>query len=145
MTDTNVITGISVSTAQFYQDSGIISIARDYLQGYTGEYFFFQFDSDDYYLILSDDCSYNITTFSANSGTVVKITRSVSTVPHTSQLPFSGSENGTVAGVDGGGAYHGSISGNTTLTTYDIVSTYQSGTYSFNSTITIFHPLYQMW
>ena len=47
-----------------------LSLARDFVKDYTGDYYFFQFDADEYCLILSDDIGTTSTDASIFGGTV---------------------------------------------------------------------------
>lgn len=47
-----------------------LSLARDFVKGYYGDYYFFQFDTDEYCLILSNDISFVSTDASIFDATV---------------------------------------------------------------------------
>lgn len=143
MTDTNVLSSVQVNTAVFYNADEVLDIARSIVAGDSRDYYFFQYDVDDYYLIIpTADYSYSSTgVFSCDSCEVYKITRNVTVTTSTQNLPFSGSENGTVLGIENGGAYHGSVSGNLTNTVYNTTVSYQTFYYD-SSGVYVSNPNY---
>lgn len=66
------LTSVSVSTAVY--DDTAVQIARDFLQGYSGEYFFFQYSPTTYVLLYDFDNAVKLpTSFSCNSASVFEI------------------------------------------------------------------------
>lgn len=72
---TNVGTAIATSVKVGCYDEIVLDVARSCLEGYTGDYFFFQYSDSVYLLVLpSDDWTY-VTTgfFAADNSTVIQI------------------------------------------------------------------------
>ena len=125
---------VNVTVAHDVVDSAVIDAARGVLQGYTGAYYLFAYDTDDYCLVLSDDATFvNVGGFygvDMADCQVIQFRRVDTPVSHSQQLPYSGSINGTVTGIESGGLLHASESGNitnqyTTITSEYFMMTYQ--------------------
>lgn len=113
MTDTAVLTSVSVSSG-FYTDD-VIDIAKSFVEGCYTDYYFFQYNTTDFCLLVGDlDISDSGVT--AAECTCYQIRRSPVVVQTPVSIPFSGSENGQYGGSDGVGGYNGSITGNSTYT-----------------------------
>lgn len=107
MTITQVDTSVQVGAA--VMDSQAVQIARDFLAGYTGEYYFFQYsrysalNPDEYILITGTDFSIDDESGDLVTGdqfTVFDITRTfdISTVNH--NYPITGTITGELVGTD---------------------------------------------
>lgn len=92
---TNVGTSVSVAVNVGTYDSGALEVARDCLQGYSGDYFMFQYSDTVYLLVLcEDDYSYSTTGyFTASNPVVIQIeaVTNTSVKSHTVSGTFSGS------------------------------------------------------
>lgn len=123
MTDLATLTNVSVAYA-FY-DGDCVQIAQSYLEGYTGDYFFFQYDDDDYCLILSDDGHMSGDSYIATNATVHQIR--VASVTFHNEVPFRGSTTGSYNGGSAGGPAAGSF----TSTSLSGTSTYDTVDYNY--------------
>lgn len=143
MTDTNTLTSVTISNGQFYSNDPVLDIARDFLQGETRDYYFFQYDDDDYYLLIpTNDYQYSDTGyFTADLCECYKITRIITVSQRQVELPFSGSESGTMTGIENGGVYRGTLSGRISDIVYDTQVSYKSGYYEV-SNVYIQNPSY---
>lgn len=91
MTDTAVLTSVRVSVADY--DSGVLDAARGVLEGYTDDYYFFQYDDDTWFLLLYDRTDSDIDgsfMVSLSNCTVVQIDRRVVDVPYSVSHSISG-------------------------------------------------------
>lgn len=111
-------TAINVSVANY--DAVCLDAARGILEGYTGDYYFFQYNSDTWCLLLYDD-SVMVGTYGldATDCTVYNIGKTSTDIPYT----VSNSMNGTLAGTEQQiftGAYYTTL--HNTTTNYYITS-----------------------
>lgn len=105
MTDIiDVGTVVSVGVGSY--DSDCIQIAKDILQGCYRDYYFFQYDDDDYCVLVADKLEFSSGGCSGEDVTVYQFTKIAESesVPYSIQIPF----NGQYAGVDGAGGVNGS-------------------------------------
>lgn len=138
MTDLASLTNVSVQYG-FY-DGECVEIARSYLEGYTEDYFFFQYDDDDYCLILSDNGYMSGDSYIADNATVYQIR--VASVVHHNEIPFTGNVSGSYNGVVGPTPSAGSFNSSsiTGRSVYDTVEyNYFVDSYT-SSTVLIANP-----
>lgn len=116
--EVGTLVGINVQSD--VADSYVIDAARGYLGGYTGAYYLFAVDSSNYCLVLADSAQFvqvgNSYYTEMSDCQVIQFTRVDTSVNHTSNIPYSGSVNGTVTGIESGGILHASSSGSSTYT-----------------------------
>lgn len=89
-----------------------LSLARDFVKDYRSEYYFFQFDEDEYCLILSDDIGTTSTDASILGGTVYVFQCTPSTLTRSDELVLSVSDPVTTTTVY-------DLSGSLSSTAYD--------------------------
>lgn len=111
MTDTAVLTSVSV-TSGFYTDD-VLDIARGFTEGCYKDYYFFQYNTTDFCLLIGD-LDISDSGVSASECQCYQIRRTPVTVQIPVTIPFSGSQNGQYGGSDGVGGYNGSVTGNST-------------------------------
>lgn len=111
MTDTAVLTSVSVSSGFYTED--VLDIAKGFTEGCYQDYYFFQYNSTDFCLLIGD-LDISDTGVSAAECQCYQVRRSPVTVQTTVNIPFSGSQNGQYGGSDGVGGYNGSVTGNST-------------------------------
>ena len=116
MTDIATLTSVSVASGYFTDD--IVSLARDCLAGSYDDYYFFQYNSTDFCLLVGD-LSFNDSSVTADSCICYQFRRSPVSVDIPITIPFSGSDNGTYGGSDGAGGYNGNVTGNSSYTLHD--------------------------
>lgn len=102
-TDTSVQVGAAV------MDSQAVDIARDFLAGYTGDYYFFQFSRysaltpDEYILLIGTDFSIDEESGDLVTGddfTVIDITRLIDISSLNHNYPITGTITGELVGTD---------------------------------------------
>lgn len=133
MTDIiDVGTVVSVGVASY--DDDCIQIAKDILQGCYRDYYFFQYDDDDYCVLVADKLNFSDGGCYGEDVTVYQFTKIVEneSVSHSIQIPF----NGQYAGVDGAGGVNGS-SAFTYVETVENVSFKYLEPYTVNSATVI--------
>lgn len=121
MTDSiNLNTVVSVSVGSY--DVDCIQIAKDILQGCFKDYYFFQYDEDDYCLLVADKLNFSEGGCYGNNVTVYQFTKivEINSVPRSVQIPFSGQ----YGGVDGAGGIQGN-------STFNYVDTVENITYKY--------------
>lgn len=122
MTDVITLTAVDVSTAVY--DDLLIDAVKGCLEGETDDYFFFQYDSDDYCLVISDDCAYDNGIFSASFGHVIRFHKRVVDRSYDHSVAISGQNSGQFAGPSNGGGYSGGFSGSFSQRVYNFETIY---------------------
>lgn len=89
--NTAVLTSVDVAVANY--DTAVLDAARGVLEGYTGEYYFFQYNIDMWVLVLYDSgiSSHNPYGLFTTDCEVVQIGRTVIDTPYTVSHDVSGS------------------------------------------------------
>ena len=132
MNSVGSLVGVTVKVGSY--DSLLLDTVKGCLSGYIGGYYFFQYDDDDFCLILSDDYDYSSTgVFTASDCEVFQFRRIVDTTSRTITIPFSGNQSGTYTGSDGAGGFTGSLSGSSSVQVYDSSVSYCMMSYSVSS------------
>lgn len=89
-----VLTGVQVSVADY--DSAVLDAARGALEGYTDDYYFFQYNVDTWVLVMYDDGIVSPFGISATDATVIQIGRNVVDIPYS----VSHNVHGTLVGTE---------------------------------------------
>lgn len=122
----DVGTVVSVDVASY--DDDCIQIAKDILQGCYRDYYFFQYDDDDYCVLVADNLHFSDGGCSGEDVTVYQFTKifEIDSIPRSIQIPF----NGQYAGVDGAGGVNGS-------STYTYVETVENVSFKYLEPYTV--------
>lgn len=107
-----VLTSVSISKSSYTSD--VLEIARSYLEGCYQDYYFFQYDTYAYVLLVGDLTLYQ-GSVSSDSCIVFYIVRDVQSTSRTEYLHFDGDQQGTYGGTDGTGTFHGIENGQVAL------------------------------
>lgn len=127
------ITGTSVAVRSGQMTVDVVQLARDALEAFTGDYFFFQYTDTEYVLLMSDNMTYSDGTLTAEGfdAIIFVYDEQVNTQSWTS----SGSQSGSAWGNQGGMQYNGSYSGSVYVPVAD--RTYYQWLYSSEDTLTV--------
>lgn len=124
-------TSVSVRSGHFTAD--LVQLARDALNGYSGDYYFFQYTDTEFVLLMSDDMEYTDGTLTVNEFSAIDFVydEQLNTVSYSE----SGSVNGSAWGTPGGMQYNGSYNGSLYVPVAD--RTYYQWFYSSDQTLTV--------
>lgn len=119
-------TTFSVQTGVYTDE--VIDIARSCLEGCYTDYYFFQYSSTEYVLLVGEIDFQGLSIITGDVAVYDFVVSPVSTSTQVS-IPFSGSQSGSYGGSDGAGGFNGSVTGNSTLniqtdTKYNVTYTY---------------------
>lgn len=95
MTDISTLTSVSV-LAGVYDDQAV-SLARDYLQDFTGDYLLFRYSGSVYFLFTGSDFTYDDGVFTTGDSFKVTELQSV-LVPQSPAEPYTDSFTGNISG-----------------------------------------------
>ena len=112
MNDIQTNTSVSVTSAVYSQD--VLACAQSILAGRYEDYYFFQYSSNDYVLLVGDISFVGLGCVTDGVEVFEFVTSPVSST-QSIQIPFSGSQSGQYGGSDGAGGFSGSVSGNSTI------------------------------
>ena len=98
-------------------DSQAVSIARDLLAGYSGDYIFFGYSSSEYVLAKCDSISFNGNSFVLPASDWYSIY--IDSSSHSVSVSEGGSVSGSFGGANTAGGFSGSYSGSFDLTVID--------------------------
>ena len=127
-------TSVSVSSGQITAD--VVQLAKYALNGFSGDYYFFQYTDTEFVLLMSDSMDYEDGTLNADSFDAIDFVYDEQN--NTVSVSESGSASGSAWGNVGGFQYSGGYNGSLYLPVTD--RTYYQWFYHSDSALTVMNP-----